>query len=128
MFWVLFAALTTVLVYIFYVRPMLVQYRFTSGIYARLNAAELTGWERFKLLFNGAKTNILALVGVVTLNLPDVLQQLGAVDWSPFGEGTATKIGTALMIGVMITHMLGIVHASRLDPNTPPEQRIPEAE
>jgi hypothetical protein len=116
------AALLTIglfiVIYVVFVRPRILVYRYVAGVQDRIDSGAVQGFGWLVEKFQGFKTVILSgLAGVIPM-LPPFLDQLGAfTGWGAFIEqATANKIGAGLALLAMVTHATGIENAAKAQP------------
>lgn len=116
MLWFVFATVSSLIVYLWVIRPKLVEFRIIAGILAKIDADGLSLWQRIKLRLLGTKTTILGMAGVLITALPGLLDELHLIDFNAFlSSGTALKIGSAIALAMTISHIYGIVAAAKIE-------------
>lgn len=113
----MFATVLSLIIYLWILRPKLVEFRLVAGIFSKIDSEGLSLWQRVKLRLLGMKTTILGMVGVLVTALPGLLDELRQVEFSAFlSSSAALKIASAIALAMTITHIYGIVTAAKIDP------------
>lgn len=89
--------------YILVIRPKLVAFRYTAGIYAELDAIEAGALAKASLWLKGLKV---AIIGFVTSSAPVAAvfyERIAGLDWSQFLSSEKVKL-----VGLVVT-VLGVV-------------------
>ena len=135
MIWLSFALLAAlVVVYLFVIRPKILEFRAAAGIVEQLDGYALKGGKRLKVRLHGLKTWLLGVVGVVAAALPQILdalthqapgilEQLRLVDFTAFfSPEVALKVSGGVILAMTVTHVVGLVAAVQIEPRKDEEQ------
>ena len=88
--------------YVLVIRPKLVAFRYTAGIYAKIDVAEAAGRSKIMLWLKGAKVAIIGFVVSSSPVLAVLYGQISGLDWSQFVSSEKAKI-----LGIVVT-VLGV--------------------
>ena len=113
-----------IVLYWIVIRPKLMAFRYTAGIYVRIQAAEASAWSRIVLWLKGLKVMI---AGVVTSALPIVpvlYDKLSGTDWTQFFPSERAKViglivffaGVAGPMIMVVLHNAGLAEAAKIEP------------
>lgn len=117
MLWFVFVTAASFIIYLWILRPKLMEFRVVAGILAKIDAQGLSFLQRLGLRLLGMKTTILGMTGVLVSALPGLLEELHQVDFGAFlSSGAALKITSAITLAMTVTHIYGIVTAAKIDP------------
>lgn len=114
------------IIYVFYVRPRIRQYRILTGVLDTIDTspASLWGriWERIwgtiSARLRGYKTVILGSLAALMPQVPPILDVFNSfAGWSIFlDQGLADKISAVLAAATAITHVYGLLSAAKIVP------------
>lgn len=123
----LFVAMLIFFIYVFVVRPKIVQYRTVTGILDVVDAEGYSWWRSLLARLSGYKTVILGSASALLPQLPGVLDEInGFTGWSLFlSSSTADKISACLAAATAVTHVYGLVSAARTVPISTEAPSIP---
>ena len=113
-----------ILLYILVIRPKLVVFRATAGIYAKLDALEEGWWARMLLWLKGLKVMIVGVVTSAMPLMPVLYDKVAGVDWTTiFPTEEAKVIGVVVaVLGVVgpmlmvVLHNAGLADAAAIEP------------
>lgn len=115
-----------IVLYVFVIRPKLAEFRYTAGIYAKLDTIEAGFWAKTLLLLKGAKVAILGFVTSSAPVLAVLYDKLTDLDWTKFVADDKAKVIAAVvaMLGVIgpmvmvLMHQHAIADAAATEPQT----------
>lgn len=106
------------LIYVFYVRPKIAEFRAVTGILDKVDAEGYSWWRSLLARLSGFKTVILGALAALFPQLPAILDEInGFTGWNLFlASGTADKVAAGLAAATAITHVAGLVSAAKAIP------------
>ena len=117
-------AIAWTVLYLVVIQRRLRQFRYTAGIYARLDAAEADLWARLLLWLKGLKVLIAGVVTSAVPLVPVMYDKVSGVDWTAIVPSEKAKlialvVAAAGIAGPMIMavlHSAGLADAAAIEP------------